>query len=34
MQTKLEWTTEDHRKFEAKPEEKVLLTIHEVGVGI
>ena len=34
MPRKLEWTTEDHRKFEAKPEEQVLITVHEVGVGV
>ena len=34
MQTKLEWTTEDLRKFEAKPEEGVRITLHEVGFDI
>jgi hypothetical protein len=30
----LEWEKKNDRKFEATPEEQVLITVHEVGVGV
>lgn len=34
MPRKLEWTSKDIGKFEAKPEEGVRITVHEVGFDI
>jgi hypothetical protein len=34
MSMKLEWTLKSNGKFEAKPEEGVRITLHEVGFDI